>query len=86
MTAEPKWATAWTSMSHLATSTGVGDQAMESVRRAAASTAGAAMATAEHHIPPIDQQRRRVPCRRFRRIRAADSTEQVPRAIIGGYG
>jgi hypothetical protein len=25
-----------------------------------------------HHIPPIDQQRRRVQCRRCRRIREAD--------------
>jgi hypothetical protein len=55
---------------------------MESVRRDAVSTAGA-MSTA-HHIPPIDQQRRRVPCRRFRRVRAADSPVQVMRAFIGG--
>jgi hypothetical protein len=37
-----------------------------------------------HHIPPIDQQRRRDPGRRLRRIREADSRVEAARAIISG--
>ena len=38
----------------------------------------------QHHIPPIDQQRRRVPCRRCRRIREADNRFDAGSVIMGG--
>jgi len=57
--------------------------ATESVRRGAGATVGGRMAT-QHHMPPIDQHRRRELCRRCRRVREADRRAEQAGAITGG--
>src|ERR1700722_13540972 len=72
------------STSPMATSTADGDRAMGSDRRDAGSVDRGIRTRVAHHMPPIDQHRRRDPCLRFRRVRGADNRAQVPGAIIGG--
>jgi hypothetical protein len=91
MMAQSALAMAWDSMNPMAMTMAAGDPATESACHDAVTIVVDDRMIAvddrmamQHHIPPIDQHRRRDPCRRCRRVREADSRGEVARAFIDG--